>query len=231
MPISSTRTYVYSISFLILRLLASIAVLSVRSWRVESVHLIIDDDDEDSFFLESLNVRRTRQRRRELHDDNIIWATTDTADDNNNDNKQPNNNNNNNSCKTLRVLLTTNDIASGLNDGFTDYSEIRFGTIQGGTVLLSNPDDETDKIGAYTVLTTFLSPYNYTDSSVDCIGTGSYQFGLGKQISFSSTCASLPYFTITGGQGEYHGATGFVEFMIPDPDKRGYFHDIRVCTH
>jgi len=194
----------YPMPLVALRLLSWVVVLRICSHRVESVHL----NNEDGFFLETLNVRRTRQRSSLREQGGGIDSR----------------------CKTLRVLLASDDVAVGLIDGFSDFSEIGFGTLQGGKVLLSNPDDETDKIGDYTVHTTFLSAFNFTDSSVDCMGTGAYQFGMGEQIAFTSTCAGLPYFTITGGQGDYLGATGYVEFMIPDPAGRGFFHDLYVCT-
>jgi len=133
-------------------------------------------------------------------------------------------------CKTFRVLLTKGDLAAGFRDGFDDYADIDFGTIQGGKVLLSNPDNETDKIGEYTAFTTFLSPVNLTNFQVDCYGSGAYQFGIGEQIAFSSPCTGLPYFSITGGQGSYSGSNGYVEFMIPDPEERGSFHEIHVCS-
>jgi len=119
-------------------------------------------------------------------------------------------------------------VDSGLVNEFDDYSEIEFGTKQGGKILLSDPDDESKKIGEYTVLTTFLGPLNTTTFEIDCYGWGAYQFGTGQQIAFVSPCAGLPYFTVTGGQGEFFGAKGYVEFMIPDP--HGSIHEIHICS-
>ncbi|CAB9497283.1 expressed unknown protein [Seminavis robusta] len=200
-------------AFSALTLLVSVALLAVNT--VESVHLM----DEDGFFLEALNRRRSR-RRRQLEDAMNLWSADEPADE---PAKQAD-------CKTFQVLLTTNDTAVGLIDGFNSFEDVDFGVIQGGNVLLSNPEDENDKIGSYTVLTTFLSPVNFTDFTVDCYGVGAYQFGIGEQIAFVSPCSGSPFFSITGGQGEYNGATGFVEFMIPDPEGRGFLHDIHVCS-
>ncbi len=79
-------------------------------------------------------------------------------------------------------------------------------------VPLSNPDNATEKIGSYTVLTTFLGRVDMNTFQVDCYGVGSYQFGPGHQISFVAPCSGLPYFTITGGQGDYLGAQGYIEY-------------------
>ena len=201
----------------------ALLLAALRLLGVTAVHLL----DEDGLFREYLDGRRSSQERPSLRqsrprrEQEEAWSGDeqlgdhDDADD---------------SCKTLRILLTSNDTAVGLIDGFSDFSEIAFGTIQGGKVLISNPDDETDKIGEYTALTTFLSPVNFTDFAVDCYGVGSYQFGVGEQIAFASPCTGLPFFSITGGQGQYFGARGYVEFMIPDPEERGFLHDIHVCT-
>ena len=145
-------------------------------------------------------------------------------------------------CRTIRVLLTKNDTDAGLVDGWSDFSEIKFGTTQGGKILLSNPDNSSEKIGSYTVLTTFLSPVNLTTFDVDCYGNGAYRFGDGGgglrgddgagdgggTINFASSCTGRPYLTLVGGQGSYLGAYGYSEFMIPHPD--GFVHEIYVCT-
>jgi len=131
-------------------------------------------------------------------------------------------------CHLISVLLTTEDTEKGFIDGFNDYSEIAFGTIQGGTVRLSNPENSQETVGEYTALTTFLGSFDAKTFEVDCADAGAYQFGPGEQIAFSATCAGLPYFTITGGQGRYFGAYGHVEFMIPHPE--GFVHEIHVCT-
>ena len=134
------------------------------------------------------------------------------------------------SCTTLQVLLTKDDIQAGqwLENNGIPAPGVRFG----GSIPLTNPDNDNEKLGTYTYLLTFL-PNN------DCIATGAYIFTSDEddnddyvspsQITFTATCQALPYFTISGGQGPYQGATGHVQYQIPD-GTRGYRHAIHVCS-
>mmetsp|Transcript_19189 Transcript_19189/g.44791 ORF Transcript_19189/g.44791 Transcript_19189/m.44791 type:complete len:238 (-) Transcript_19189:575-1288(-) len=138
----------------------------------------------------------------------------------------------NSHCETLDILLTHEDTKRGITSDFgDDFSAIEFGTLQGGKVAMRHPDVAVvdNVMGEYTVLTTFLGPVAMDRGSsfqVDCYGVGSYQFGSssanqdenhhgsrgGDQITFVAPCSGLPFFTITGGQGKYVGAQGFVEY-------------------
>lgn len=123
-------------------------------------------------------------------------------------------------CSTKTVLLKNDDIAAG------QFSELtgppKPFERQGGVIALSDPDDSSKKIGDYSNLITFL------DNSFGCIATGAYTFDTGDQVTFTASCSQLPFFTITGGQGEFKGAEGFVQFMIEDPE--GFTHDITICS-
>lgn len=134
-------------------------------------------------------------------------------------------------CTTVEVLLTKENIKAHqwLENNGVPAPGVRFG----GSIPMIDPHDdsqETQTIGTYTYLLTFL-PNN------DCVATGSYTFTTPdkntheppSQITFTATCQALPYFSITGGQGLYSGATGSVEYQIPDGTK-GYRHAINVCA-
>ena len=133
-------------------------------------------------------------------------------------------------CEEITVLLTYNDTDAGLISEFEAFEEVTFGSKQGGQILISSPDNSTEKIGVYTSFTTFLGPVDFETGEVACYGQGAYQFGPGEQIAFVSPCSGLPFFTIVGGQGVFEGAYGTVEFMIVDEDGEGWLHRINVCV-
>lgn len=135
-------------------------------------------------------------------------------------------------CTTVEVLLTHENLKANqwLENNGIPAPGVRFG----GSIPIMDPQTQDD-MGQYTYLLTFL-PNN------DCVATGSYTFTTsntqeeasssslpGPQITFTATCKALPYFTITGGAGTYHGATGHVQYQIPD-GTRGYRHAIHVCA-
>lgn len=122
----------------------------------------------------------------------------------------------NRNCRVLRVLLTDKDLkAERFDEGVLP------GARQGGTVTLSDPEDPSRKIGDYTFLITFLPDSN-------CVAIGGYTFYDSQdEITFTATCKSLPFFTITGGKGKYMDAVGFIQFMIEVDD--GFIHEINLC--
>lgn len=124
-------------------------------------------------------------------------------------------------CRRVTVLLTDEDVAAGQ---FTELTGApKPFDRQGGIILLSDPDDPKTKIGKYRFLITFL------DNQFGCIANGAYTFdNSGDEITFTASCAQLPFFTITGGQGKYSGAEGYVEFMISV--ERGNNHEIEICS-
>jgi hypothetical protein len=62
----------------------------------------------------------------------------------------------------------------------------------------------------------------------NCVAIGGYTFYYSQdEITFTATCKSLPFFTITGGKGKYMDAVGFIQFMIEVDD--GFIHEINLC--
>ena len=125
--------------------------------------------------------------------------------------------------ETITVLLTNADVAASYNseavEGFAPKAFDR----QAGVVQLSDPNDNSTKLGDYSFLITFL------DNAFGCLSVGAYTFVNGSQITFTASCSGLPFFSITGGQGDYSGAAGYVEFRIPTADGTGNLHKIHVC--
>jgi hypothetical protein len=123
----------------------------------------------------------------------------------------------------MQVLLTSADVtANQFADGLPAA-----GIRQGGTIPIRNPTNPTEVIGDYSFLITFTSAFNPTTRTIGCIATGAYTFALGEQITWTASCSGLPFFSITGGQGSFTDAAGFVEFMIPAPT--GFVHKINLC--
>ena len=155
------------------------------------------------------------------------------------------------SCRVFQVLLTHEDSKKHIHSSFETPQEIQFGSLQGGTIPLrssasdNNTNDTNTIIGSYTFLNTFLGPVtNLQTMQVDCFGAGTYTFFQNDNnnhsknnnedttstdsISFAASCEHLPYLTITGGQGRYTNATGYIQYRIPDP--RGWLHEVHVCA-
>ena len=131
----------------------------------------------------------------------------------------------------MRVLLTDEDITAGSTSSYTGPVP-KFGDQQGGVIQLSDPDDNTTKVGDYSFLITFL------DDAIGCVATGAYTFPNGDQVTFAASCSGLvgPLgdFSITGGKGKFSGAGGYVDYMIDAIDSEGvqygFTHDIHVCS-
>jgi hypothetical protein len=121
------------------------------------------------------------------------------------------------------VLLTREDV---LANQFLD-GPIGTGTRETGSIPLRNPDNSTEVIGDYSYMVTFTTEFDNVTSQIGCVGFGAYTFGLGQQITFTASCAGLPFFSITGGQGRFTGAAGFSEFLIPVEE--GSLHRISLC--
>ncbi len=126
----------------------------------------------------------------------------------------------------IKVLLTSNHKSEGM---YLQEDLTVPGARHGFSVILSDPDNSARQIGRYTALSTFFRatlPYL-------CISYGTYTFGDDDalppkdQISFSASCENLPFFTITGGQGRYAGASGYVQYMLPHEE--GNVHEIHIC--
>jgi len=127
-------------------------------------------------------------------------------------------------------LLTNANVEAGQSSELTGPP--RAFDRQGGTILLLDPNGDADTdtvIGDYSYLITFLNGIG------GCIATGAYTFvsaddggNTTDQVTFTASCSGIPFLSITGGQGKYSGAEGFVEFMIPVED--GYIHEINICS-
>lgn len=128
----------------------------------------------------------------------------------------------------IEVLLTTNHTKEGL---YLQEDLTVPGARQGYSVILNDPNSTGTTIGRYSALTTF---YQASVRPFSCDSSGSYTFYDSEddalprdQITFSATCETLPYFTITGGQGRFEGANGYVKYRIPH--EQGNLHEIHVC--
>lgn len=161
-------------------------------------------------------------------------------------NIDPSSSSSSDSCHVFQVLLTHDDSQKHIHSSFDTPQEIQFGSLQGGTIpLQSSASDNTNSIiGSYTFLNTFLGPVTDLQTmQVDCFGAGTYTFlqndnhnedttssPLQNSLSFAASCEHLPYLTITGGQGHYENATGYIQHRIPDSLQRGWLHEVHVCT-
>ena len=128
---------------------------------------------------------------------------------------------------TIQVLLTTNHTKEGK---YLEGDPTIPGARHGSSVILSDPSNSGIQVGRYSVLTTFLR----TTAPGLCVSSDAYAFFGSEddapprdQLTFAATCENLPYFSITGGQGIFVGATGYVEYMIPHEE--GTLHEIHVC--
>ena len=89
--------------------------------------------------------------------------------------------------ETVTVLLTNADVAAGQSSELVGVPKAF--DRQGGVIQLSDPNDNSTKLGDYSFLITFL------DNAFGCMSVGAYTFASGSQVTFTASCSGLPFFS------------------------------------
>jgi hypothetical protein len=133
-------------------------------------------------------------------------------------------------CQVMSVFLAEDKVGDGM------FVEGPFrgapGSVFGGQIAIADASNPSVIVGDYSFFVKFLK----TDPSTSyypSVGNGAYTFGVNDgqsprdQITWTSSSSNSPFLTITGGQGKYLGAKGYVKIKVPAPG--GFIHEIYLC--
>lgn len=200
---------------------AVFGLLAVLTWTI-MVAVSAQDIGDESF---QMVVENRRHLERKEFENTIDASLASTRKKMGKKNKHgPNKDEAAADCQQITTIFNLTIVNQ--NTVFVPSGPIAPGTRQLGSFSIFDPVNTTVAIGTYEFMTTFLNS-NLTD--LGCIGVGSYTLGRSGQITFTASCKTLPFFSITGGYDDFQGAYGFVEFNIPIADGVR-LHKINVCV-